>query len=307
MTLYSAETLDLSRIDPAPLVAVDYESTLAARLALLLEIWDEHRAKNPALPAIDTTMLESEPVVIENEAFAFAETLILQMINDAAKQLRLAQASGAALEHLTTTFHRTQRQMLVPATAQTPAIYESDDALRLRAQMEPESLAEFGLTPGGYVYRVKTAFADRIKDVRPINRGDGRIELRVLGRDSDGTVPPATIAEIAAAFRPEDASQSTDVLTVLSAEIDHQDWTVTQVIRRGPDAAAVAAAGKAQLELLAADLHRIGADVFREALSTAGHVGPVITVRVDSPVADRDGRAEVAPYVDSITVLSEVR
>lgn len=307
MTLYSAETLDLSRLAPAPLVAVDYEATLGARLDLLLELWATHRAKNPALPAIDTTTLESEPTVILNEAFAFSETLILQMINDAARQLRLAQATGAALDHLTTTFHRTNRQLLAPATDTTPALYESNDALRLRAQLEPEALAEFGLTPGGYVYRVKTAFADRIKDVRPINRGDGRIELRVLGRDGDGTVPPATLAEIAAAFRPEDAAQSTDVLTVLSAAIDHQDWTVTQVIRRGPDAAAVAAEGKAGLEALAADLHRIGADVFREAISTAAHVGPVITVRVDGPVDDRLGRPEAAPYVDTVTVLTELR
>lgn len=302
MTQYTAESLDLSRLSPSPLVTVDFEATLATRLASFRAMWDALRLRNPALPAFDTLMLESEPAVIQNQEFSYAETLILQQINDAAKQLRLAQAGGDNLEHLTATYHRTQRQLIVAATNDTPALYETDVELRGRAQLAPEALSDLGLTPGGCVYKVRTAFADRIKHAFPINRGAGRVELRVLGRAGDGAVPPATIAEIHAAFSIEQGQQSTDVLTVLSAEIVPVVLDVTPVLMRGPDVAAVQAEMRAGLTAYAAGIHKINATVFREAVSSAAHAGAVATVRVNTPAADLVGAPERAPYVTSIIV-----
>lgn len=305
MTVYSAETLDLSRLPASPLVLVDYAKTTAERLKLLAQLWEEHRQRNPSLPALDTLMLESEPAVVLNEEFSFAETAILQEINDAAKALRLAQSFGDALEHLTTTYHRTHRQVIAPATDRTPALLESDDELRLRAQLQPEQLAEFGLTPGSYIYRVRTAFADRIKDVRPIRRGGGSIELRVLGRGS-GAVPPATIAEIIRAFHPEGASQSTDILSVVAAETVTIPVSVRLVLRRGPDPEAVKAAARRSLLRYADDVHKLGATVYREAVGAAAHVGSVETVIVETPGADLPGRPEAAPLLTITSVESEV-
>ncbi|MBD8556907.1 baseplate J/gp47 family protein [Rhizobium sp. CFBP 8762] len=303
---FVSDTLDLSRLGAAELVGVNFEATLAARLILLQQFWNAAREKNPDLPAFNVAMLESDPAIILNEEFAYSETLILQMINDAAKGLRLAQATGANLDHLATTYHRTQRRVIVAATERTAAQMETDEALRSRAQLAPEALADMGLTPGGYVYRIRTAFAQEIKHAWPIHRGAGRVEVRLLGRSGDGMIGPDLIAEIVAAFSAEDGQQSTDVVTFLPAEIDAQDWTVTLVVPKGPDLSVVRAQAERGLWALADSLHRIHAAVFREAISAAAHVGPVITVRVNAPVTDRPARPETVPHVRSITVETEV-
>lgn len=302
----TAETLDLSTLQAAPLVVVDTVAILAARKALFMALWEAARAQDPTLPTIDTLMLEHEPAVIINKECTLAEANILQAMNDSAKKLRLAESFGDHLDHLAVTYHRTSRKELRPATDSLPALMEGDEELRDRAQLAPEALADLGLTAGGYVYKVRTAFAERIKHVYPIHRGDGRVELRLLGRDGDGSVSGATLVDVAAAFRIEEGSQSTDVLTVLSAEIVPVIWDVTLVMRRGPDRATVESQAVAGLQALAASLHRIDATHYREAISTAAHVGPVITVRVNSPSEDVIGRPEAAPYVTAITVATEI-
>ena len=210
------------------------------------------------------------------------------------------------LDHLTTTYHRTSRKVLRPATETMPELQEGNEDLRSRAQLAPEALADMGLTPGGYVYKVRTAFADRIKHVFPIHRGGGRVELRVLGRDGDGTVPGPLLAEIADAFRIEEGSQSTDVLTVLSAEIVPVVWDVTLVMWRGPDRGAIEAEAATALAAAAAKLHRINATHYRLAIGATAKVGPVLTVRINSPTEDVLGRPEAAPYVTAINVSTEV-
>lgn len=305
MTGYTAETLDLSRLPAPSLVDATYATILQARLDHLAALWATRQAIDPTLRDIEL-LIKSSTEVLLTEEYATGDMLLRQAINDAANALRLAKAVGGDLEHLTATYHRTTRKLI----ASTPAgdLYESDDELRSRAQLAPEALAEMGLTPGGYVYKIRTAFADRIKHVFPINRGAGRVELRVLGRDGDGTVPPALIAEIIAAFQIEEGSQTTDVLTILSADVQRVSADVTLFLPPGPDPDAVKAQAAANLAALGTALHRINAPVYREALSTAAHVGSAITVRVNAPSTDLLRAPEVAPYLasDAITVSHEV-
>lgn len=308
MAGYTADTLDLSRLDAPSLAPVDSEASRARLLAEFLRLWDIARQRDPSLPPYDVSMLETDSPVILTEEFAYGSTLLAQAINDLANALRLAKAAGADLDHLAATYHRTSRKLIVPANPDTgaAAIYESDDDLRSRAQLAPEGLAEFGLTPGGYVYKVRSAFADRIKHVFPINRGAGLVELRVLGRDGDGTVAPAVLAEIAKAFGAEEGSQSTDILTVRSAEIVPVAPRVMLLLPSGPDASAVKAAARDRIVLLGQALHRLNAGTYREAIASAAHVGPVITVRVEAPIADIARRPEAAPYFAAPIVEHEV-
>ncbi|MCB8835937.1 baseplate J/gp47 family protein [Aurantimonas sp. VKM B-3413] len=308
MTLYTAEPLDLSRLDTAPLVTVDAEATRLQMLGVLQSLWDEARVKDPTLPPLEVLGLRANPAALLNNEFAYGLTLVKEAINDAADSLRLARAVNGALDHLTASYHRTQRQIIVPATETTPAVYETDAELRARAQLAPEALADLALTPGGYIYKVRTAFADRIKDVRPIRRGGGHIELRLLGRSGDGAVDDATVAEVLRAFEPEGMTQSTDILSVFSAEIVPIAPRLTLVFGRGPDPQVVAAAARASLATYAASLHRIGTTVYREAIASAAHVSPVITVRVEEPAADIAGDIVKAPYIDpsAITIETEI-
>jgi phage-related baseplate assembly protein len=311
MTIFSAETLDLSRLPAFTLADADYEAILAAHKAGFLARWNDERQRNPNLPVYDLGSLETDPAVISMEENSYRRLLDLQALNDAGKRLTLAYADGAALAHLAATYHRTERAIVVPATDMTPAVYETDDALRARAQLAPEELADLGISPGGYIGKVRRTFTAQIKDVRPIRRGGGAIELRVLGSTGDGTVEDATLADIIRAFQPEGMTQSTDVLTVFGAEIEHFAPSFTLMIPRGPDPNAVVTAAQANLAAYKAGIHRIGASVYAEALTSAAHVGPVIAVRLDSPAVDSEGRVfagrpEAAPFIDDLILATEV-
>ncbi|RLQ88917.1 baseplate J/gp47 family protein [Notoacmeibacter ruber] len=294
----SADTLDLSRLDAAPLVATDFSETLATRLAAFAALYEQVQTANPGLPPLDTLTIPTEPVHILNRHFAAAEMLIASKINAAAGQLRLASAAGPALDHLAATYHRTTR---LPG--------ESDEELRGRAQLAPEALAEMGMTPGGYIYKIRTAFGDRIKDVRPINRGDGHVELRLLGRTGSGAVDSETLAAIIRAFQPDEAEQSTDIVSVLSANIITPSVDLVLVAPRGPDPAALIEAARRSVATYAAGLHRIGSALYVQALGAAAHVAPVTTVRVRSPLADLVIRPEQAVYLapDAVSISVEVQ
>lgn len=310
MTVYSADALDLSRLPALKLVDADYQRLLAAFKTGFVSRFDAERQIDPNLPVYDVENLETDPVIVAAREISFRRLLDLQAINDAGRRLTLAHADGEALAHLAATYHRTQRAVIKPATSTTAAVYESDDELRARAQLAPEALADLGLTAGGYIYFVRTAFASAIKDVRPIRRGAGGIELRLLGREGDGTVADNILADVIRAFQPESMTQSTDILTVFSGEIEHLSASLTLMIPRGPDPAAVIAAATAQLNAYRAQIHRLGATVYAEALANAAHVGSVIAVRVNSPAVDAHGRLfagrpEAAPWIDSVAIGTE--
>ncbi|MEZ5782069.1 MAG: baseplate J/gp47 family protein [Rhizobiaceae bacterium] len=306
MSDYTAETLDLSRLDLAPLLDLNYEEWLQARMARYVEIWNGKRAIDPTLPELDPARLEASTRQIIQEEAADADIKIIAMINDAAKALRLAQANGDDLEHLTATYHGTQRAVLVAAGANTPAVMESDDELRRRAQLAPEALAELGLTAGGYIYFVRTAFAAEIKDVRPIRLGGGAVELRLLGRTAGGTVPDPVLAKVITAFQPEGMTQSTDVLSVFSADIVELVPAIRIVIPRGPDPDAVKAAVRKSLLAYRDDIHRIGASVYLETLAAAAKVGPVIRPIVIHPTAPVVGTPRTAPWLSDFVLTHEV-
>lgn len=303
---YSADTLDLSVLPSTPLVHIDREEIIAARKALFAQLWAEAQSHNPNLPSFDTLDLEYEPVTITSEAFAVSEALILQSINDAGKKLRLADSFGSYLDHIAVTYHRSERQTIRAASDNADAILEGDSQYRERTQLAPEALADMGLTAGAYIYKIRTEFAEDIKDVYPINRGDGHVEIRVLGRSGNGAVPAPTITKIVAAFQIEEGQQSTDVLTVLSADIEEIVWDVTIYIKRGPDPSVVEALALEKLQALAASLHKINQTIHLEALTSAAHVGPVVTCKVNAPLADKIKSSTTAYFVTAINVKAEI-
>lgn len=331
MTVYSAETLDLSRLAAPSLVDTNFETVRASQIAEFLRVWTLARQLDSSLPVYDVQMLETDLPVVEAESFSYGIMKFCQQVNDAADALRLAKAVGADLEHLTATYHHTERQTTIPANPNTgsAAVLETDDELRSRSQLAPEALADMGLTPGGYMYLVRTAFASAVKDVRPIRRGGGMIELRLLGRlepgplvatrnpdgsttyvvdgrVSDGSVPETVVGDVIGAFNPENASQSTDILSVFSANVTPYDVDLTLVMPSGPDPEAVKTAAAPYIQALGDSLHRIKSDVFREALSSAAHVGPVSTVRVNSPSSDIPSAPGSAPFMRKFTLRTQV-
>lgn len=312
MTSYTAETLDLSRIGAPTLVDVDYEATLVARLTKLKELWDAARLKNPSLPLLDLIDQDGNPVtqfdanVVLSQEFAYGEIAIEQTINDIANSLRLATATGSDLDHLGQTYKNTSRLVLQQGADDASDVLEPDDEYRARAQLSDEARPLYGITPGGYLWRIKTTFGDRVKDVRALRRPGGHIDLVILGRDGDGTPADTLIGDIQAAFDGEDASQSTDIVTVRKARVVSAAVQVKLYVPRGPDPALAVAAASTAIAALGRERHRIGETLHTQAIGAVAKSGAARHVAVIAPAADVVGGDDGAPYVSSITVGWEV-
>lgn len=304
----TAASLDLSRIGAPTLVTIDYEAALTARLRHFRSLWDAARAKDPTLPLFDVIDADGNPltqfdanVVLEQE-FAFGETEIGQTINDHANALRLATSVVADLDHLAVTYKATSRLVLSPATDTAPEVLESDTELRERAQMSDEARPLYGLTPPGYVWRVRKLFGDRVKDVRPLRRPGGHMDLIILGREGDGTPADTLIGDIQAAFEGEAGAHSTDIVTVRPARIVSTAAAVKLWVPRGPDPALAVALATTAIAALGAERHRISETLHAQAIGAVAKSGVVRKVDVLSPLADVAGGEDGAPYISSIAV-----
>lgn len=312
MTLYSAETLDLSRLGAPSLVETGYDAILQGRLAHLAALWAEAQAKDPTLPDLDPLTIKSSVSVILSEEYAFGDVLLRQAINDAADALRLATASGSDLRHLAKTYANTLPLVLDPgdamATPPREPVIEGDAELRERAQLAPEAFPEFGLLPGGYIYRVRRVFGDRIKGVRALRRPGGRIDLIVLGRQGDGTPEATLIGDIQAGFAGEGDFLSTDTVTVLPARIVPYAIEGTLRLRPGPDPDVACEAGARRLARLTGERHAIAENVPLKQIEAAALGNPAVAEEIvlTSPTADVLGGADGAPYCTGIVLKPEV-
>jgi phage-related baseplate assembly protein len=306
MTRYTAETLDLSRVGAPTLATVDYDATLAARLLAFKALWDQARFADPSLPAFDLVtaggepLIETDPAIILSEEFAYGETHVLQALNDHANALRLATAAGADLDHLAQTYKATKRLLKADGTP------IDNDEYRALAQISDEALPLYGITPGGYIWRVKTTFGDRVKGVRALRRPGGHIDLVILGRDGDGTPADTLIGDIQACFDGEEASQSTDIVTVKKARIVAAPVRVVIAIPRGPDPEVVKAPARTAVAALAAERHAIGDTLHVQAIGAVAKVGPARYARVVEPITDLVGGEDGAPWVTSIDIVTEI-
>ncbi|MES2339591.1 MAG: baseplate J/gp47 family protein [Pseudomonadota bacterium] len=288
----TATSLDLSRLPaPAVLEELSFAQLLAARLA-------DFRARAPQFDAL----LESDPAFKLLEAGAYRELLTRGAINDSARAVMLAFATGADLDQIAARFGVT-RLVIALATDATPAVLEPDADLRLRVQLAFESFASPGLTAGGYrALALRTA--PELADVAVVKRAGGRIDVVLLGRDGDGTVDPAIVERVYRAFGAEDATQLTDIVSVRSATVTAYDVTLTLLIRRGPDPNVVRTAAETGLRGYANSRHRVGNAVFAGMLAAGASVGGVEHARVD--IADIAPGPHGAAWLRTLTTSVEI-
>jgi phage-related baseplate assembly protein len=289
--------IDLSTV-PAPNVveALSYETILAAMLADL-------RARDTAF----TALVESDPAYKILEVAAYRELLIRQRVNDGARAVMLAYATGSDLENLSALFGVT-RKILSPgdATALPPILptYETDTALRYRTQLALEGLSSAG--PVG-AYQFHALSVDGVKDAGiqgPPDTDPGDVLVTILSATGSGTAAGPLIAAVNAALNAEDVRPLTDQVTVQSASIVNYEVIATLYIPTGPDPTAVQTAALASVQAFVESRHRVGADVRLSGLYAALHVGGVERVTLSAPgiTADLVITAVQAPWCTDITL-----
>lgn len=277
MSASTFTAVDLSRLPALDLIeTLDYEAIVTRLLADL-------RARDPDFDAL----VESDPAYKQTEVTAYAELLIRQRINEAAKAVMLAYAGGTALDHVAAGYN-VERLLITPADpdANPPvdAVYESDADLRRRVQLAFEGYSTAG-PDGAYLYHALSAHAD-VQDASVSSPTPGTVVVTLQSRSGDGTPGIDVLDAVAAALNADDVRPLTDNVIVQAAEIVPYGITAELVLWPGPDAEVVLNAANANLDDLIARQQRLGRDITRSALFAALHVEGVQNVLLTAPAAD---------------------
>jgi phage-related baseplate assembly protein len=288
-------TVNLAQL-PAPTLVeqIDYE-------AILAEMLDDLRARDPAF----TAMVESDPAYKILEVAAYREVLLRQRVNDAARGVMLAFASGSDLDQIAGNYN-VQRLVLNPgdptAIPPVPPTLEGDEDFRARILLSLEGYTTAG-SIGAYQFHALSADGD-VKDVSVASPPivPGTVNVAILSRTANGTAPAPLVASVVAALNAETVRPLCDTVVVEAAQIINYSVQAQLTLYPGAGQEAVLAASIAATQAYAADMHRIGRDITRSGLFAALHQPGVQNVALISPAADIVNGWNQAPWCTGINV-----
>lgn len=280
---------------PDAIEVLDAETILTERMALFQEKADA------AGFDYDVGGLETDPIVIDQEAHAYREVLMRARVNSAIRAVLPAYAQGADLDAIAARAN-VARAVLVEATDDLPAVMETDRSLLLRY------LTTFGRPAAGSVDGIISRVLDAVPglwDVLPagpaLHGAPGTVTIYLLTEGGVAT-PIDTIDQVRDALEADDAMPITDVWNVTAAHIHNYTVNVRITVPPGPIHSVVAAAATAAIEKAMAARYAIGADIWRNAIAGAAYVGNVERVEVLAPVADIETDYRTAPFCTNVSV-----
>lgn len=320
-SIASSPAVDLSALPAPTLVAQpDYDARKAAKLARLVELYDEFNA-----------LVESDAAVKLIGADAYDEQVLAQACNDAAKGVLLAYASGVNLDHLGAQ-NDVARLIVTPATLTTDPVMESDAAFRQRIQLSRHSFSVAG-PELAYVFHAKsahgsisdaTAYSPRPEDISAkvmavliandassalitdmqtmLDAADwpGDVVVTVLSSVGNGVPSPDILAAVDA--RLQNVRPMTDRVRVQPAHPVDYAIEVEIFPAAGPDGELIRKTAADALAALAASGRRLDRDVVVSAHVAAAHVGNVQKANVISPPTDIAVSKAQFPNATSIVV-----
>ena len=275
MPATSSSTIDLSRL-PAPTIVeqLTFDQILAAMVA-------DVQAR---LPSFNAT-IDSDPAVKVLQTAAYREFVLRQAFNDAARQLMVAYAVGAPLDHLAALVG-VARLEVAPENPVTgaPAVHEDDDALRQRVVLAPESFSVAG-PELAYVFHAKSASGD-VLDASAISPAPGKVLVSVLSAIGDGTASAPLIAAVRDVVAAPAVRPLGDAVSVASAVVVPFAIRGTLNTFTGPDIRLILATARAGLDSYLARSRKLGRDITTSGIIASLMVEGVQRVVLDGPIAD---------------------
>lgn len=273
----STTRIDLSALPfPNVLETLDYEAELAACKAELI-------SRDPDLALV--LNYESEPLVKLLQTFAYRQFLKTGQINEKAKALMLAYAKGADLDHLAANrgvYRKTIAEANPNATPPTAAVMESDEDLRRRVQLEPESMSAG--SEGCYQFWGLSAHG-HVKDIAVTTPNAGFVDIYVQSHIDDIAVQ-SLLDLVDQNLTPSTRRPFTDKVTVKAATPIEWTLNASLVLFPGPDAEVVKQAAETALAEYINITNSLGYDVTRSGLFRALHQGGVQNVIINNPLTD---------------------
>lgn len=267
--------IDLSLL-PEPMLVeqIDYEKILAEALQDFYDRMD-------SLGIEYTKLRESDPAYKLAEVFAYREMLVRQRANQSALAVLLAYAKGEDLDHKAAE-RNLVRRLITPATATSPAVYESDASLRKRIQLSPEGYTTAG-SDGSYQFHTMNADV-RIKDMQAHSPSEGVVNIYLLSHEGDGAVTEEIVNIVEKALNAKKIRPLTDNVNVYSASIVY--YTIDAVIETasGPDANTILENAAIALKEYTEQVHALNEEVTISGIYHALHQPGVKKVTLNHPL-----------------------
>lgn len=285
--------INLSLLPPPNVIeALSFEEILADMKAAAIALMPE---LEPVLA------LESEPATKVLQVGAAFVMLTRARVNDAAKSVMLAYATGADLEHLAA-LYGVERLVVTEADplAVPPVleVLESDASLRDRVQLAPEAFSSAG-PKKSYEFHARSA-SGQVKDVYVDSPEPGVVRVVVQSNDAGGGVPTAPLlATVNAALNAETARPLCDTVLVVGVSVVTFTVEASIEVMNGPDPTVIIANAQTDLTAYLAECNQIGRAVRLSGIYAAIHQSGVSKVTLLSPVADLEPTILQSAYCTS--------
>lgn len=268
MTSQRFDAVNLSLLPPPPVIEpLDYPTLKAAYIAALKAellvsfglVWNMDE-------------VEADPGSALAETTGYRELIMRGRVNDAARAVMLASATGGDLDALAAWYSVVR------------FVGESDDAFRERVQLAPEALSVAG-SKGAYVFQVRRV-SPLIIDVGVYSPAPGKVTVIPLVAAGDGRPDAAMLDLIRIALLPEDVRPLTDNVSVRPPRPVQVTVQATLLISEGPDPVVVRVAADRAQAAYCASRRKVGMPLYRSGVIAALAVGGVDDVILSSPIDD---------------------
>ena len=294
-------SIDFSLLSPPQIIEeLNFEAVLAERKSALIDKYDG----DEQLQIIATLERESEPLTKLLEENAYRELILRQRINQAARAVLLAFASGSDLDHVAANFN-TQRLVISPANNSVypplPAVYESDDVLRQRALLAFDALSVAG-PKQAYIYHALSADG-RVADATAISPAPAEALITVLQLDSeDGSTSQDLLNIVDAALSDQNIRPVGDRVTVQSAEIIEYEIEARLYVNRVAEHSTLVEEAIKRVQKFAHEPRRLGRCTYLSQLYALLTVDGVVRAEILQPTADVPVNDQQATYCSNIRV-----
>lgn len=298
--------LDLSKVPVPDIITVpDFETTYNELKAILLGL-------NPDYGEV--LALESDPLAMALQTFAYREMVLQAKINDATRANMLASAKGNDLDGYAAGYNvaRLVVQQGEPlARPPVPKIMEDDESLRRRAQMAFDGLNTAG-SDDSYVFHALSTDG-KVLDADATSPSPCNMVVTLLSRDGNGTPNNELLVTVrryfgltddgtAAAAQPSKVRPLGDRLSVVAADVHEYAVIAELTILPGPSGSTIQQTAETAVQAYVLDRHKLGYDVTRSGLYAALHQSGVHNVNLISPAADLIMNNTQAAYCSGVTV-----
>ena len=247
--------------------------------------------------------LESEPVVKLLEENAYLELLLRTHINESAKAVMLAYATGSDLDQLGALFGI--KRLIIQAGdlnahPPIPTQYEDDERFRTRIQMSLEGLTTAG-SRASYEFHALSTSA-KIKDVDVTSPTAGTVKVAILSTEGQGTADSDLINAVKKQLNAEHIRPLTDTVLVESAVILPYEIRATLTLYPSVLESVVMANVNQAITHYTNKQHLLGIDITLSGIYSALHQEGVQNVKLTQPVADLIVQPHQAAYCSQIQI-----